>query len=225
MAKKRTREVYRGQRFERLEVIKEIEPLNGRRRVLCKCDCGQETEVNLYKLFDGVIKSCGCLGRELASRPRAKDLTNQVFSRLTVRHRDGDKLYRGSVVWVCECQCGNIISVSARDLTSGNTKSCGCWSAEYAKSLQTYNEQHHTVDGAFIPLLKQKIQTNNVTGVKGVSIRKSKNGTIRYIASITIKNQRHYLGIFNTLEEAAEARNKAEEMYHKPYLEDEDETN
>lgn len=208
-----------GQMFSRLEVIREAEPVRGKRRALCRCKCGEETTVDLYKLVSGITKSCGCLGAEVASRPRAKDLTDRVFGRLTAKRRDGDKRRNGSAVWICECKCGKTIPVPARDLVDGNTRSCGCLLSTFARSLKDYNEEHHYVDGAFVPLLTQKVQDNNKTGHRGVSIRKGKNGDARYVANITVKNKRHYLGIFDRLEDAVAARDAAEEKYYKPFLE------
>jgi hypothetical protein len=57
-------EINTGDRFNRLTIIKEVEPHiypsgNPRRRFLCKCDCGKEIKV-LSNQFNGNTKSCGC---------------------------------------------------------------------------------------------------------------------------------------------------------------------
>lgn len=209
-----------GKRFTRLIAVEEVPPVKGKRKVRCRCDCGNVKIVDMYKLNNGKIKSCGCYMREFASRPRAKDLTGQVFGRLTAMHRDGDKMLGGSVVWFCQCECGETSSVPSHDLLSGNTKSCGCASVEHAKNMQSINEERHYKDGAFVPLLTQKLQRNSSTGHKGVSVRKGKNGAVKYIANITVKNERIYLGIFDSIDKAIAARVAAEEKYHKPYLEE-----
>ncbi|USG65144.1 hypothetical protein NDK47_23975 [Brevibacillus ruminantium] len=212
-------ELIPGQRFNRLEVIREVDKKNNRRQVLCKCDCGNEKVVNLYKLLDGLTRSCGCLNREAIARSRFKDLTNHKFGRLRVIGTDGNMRHNRSVMWECECECGEIVPVSSRDLTSGNKKSCGCLIPDHTSTLKEHNEKHHTVDGVFVPLLKQKLQKNSTTGAKGVSIQRKKDGSIKYVANITIKGKRHYLGIFDEKEDAIAARAAAEEKYHKPYLE------
>lgn len=53
---------------------------------------------------------------------RLNDLTGQTFGKLKVIE------YLGNRKWKCECQCENktIRIVGGYDLTSGNTKSCGC---------------------------------------------------------------------------------------------------
>lgn len=53
------------------------------------------------------------------------DLTNHRFGRLTVNYKT-DKRDRGSIVWHCTCDCGNVVDVSSRNLKDGHTKSCGC---------------------------------------------------------------------------------------------------
>jgi len=52
----------------------------------------------------------------------------------------------------------------------------------------------------------------NSTGVKGVSLLSE--GRRRFKAHITRHYEQHYLGVFATLEEAAEARRKAEQELH-----------
>lgn len=53
-----------------------------------------------------------------------KDLSGQVFGRLTAIRRGPDKLK--AVTWECRCGCGESKHVRAGDLVSGRTKSCGC---------------------------------------------------------------------------------------------------
>lgn len=54
-----------------------------------------------------------------------QDLTGLKFNRLTVLYfSHKDKFLHP--IWVCKCDCGNIISVLLSNLKSGKTKSCGC---------------------------------------------------------------------------------------------------
>ena len=66
------------------------------------------------------------------------DLTNQRFGRLTVLKPGPNKGQK--TTWICQCDCGNITTVMTNQLTSGKTKSCGCFQKEQASkaSLKNY---------------------------------------------------------------------------------------
>lgn len=67
--------------------------------------------------------------------PKKRDLTNQVFTRLTVIKDSGDRS-SGGVVWTCLCECGNEKKVVMSQLLSGETKSCGCLQKEmYSRGM------------------------------------------------------------------------------------------
>lgn len=57
---------------------------------------------------------------------KIQDLTGQRFGRLIVLELDKEKTRYGSTYWKCKCDCGNIKSVNASLLKSGQTQSCGC---------------------------------------------------------------------------------------------------
>lgn len=57
------------------------------------------------------------------------NLSGGVFGRLTVMRSCGKDKYRHTL-YVCRCECGNMIVVSGNQLTSGHTKSCGCLRTE-----------------------------------------------------------------------------------------------
>lgn len=47
-----------GDRFGKLLVIRNIEKIDNKPKVLCRCDCGEEKYVLVYSLLEGAIKSC-----------------------------------------------------------------------------------------------------------------------------------------------------------------------
>lgn len=120
-----------GQTFGLLSVVKRSRKKDKNRRVywLCRCECGNTTEVDTTRLTTGVTKSCGCLKR----RPKAQDLTSKVFGQLTVMKRVGTNKNR-KPLWQCRCKCGKETVVCTSDLKSGNTKSCGCMHYHFAKN-------------------------------------------------------------------------------------------
>ena len=80
----------------------------------CQCDCGKEKIVYGGHLESGHTKSCGCI------RPPRTNLYNQKLGKLTVID------WEGQGKWLCECECGNKVSVQTDNLKNGNTQSCGC---------------------------------------------------------------------------------------------------
>jgi len=60
-----------GETFGRLTVLREVEPAfvsttgKKKRRVLCRCSCGQEKSCELVSIKRGVVSSCGCISKEL----------------------------------------------------------------------------------------------------------------------------------------------------------------
>ena len=107
-----------GQRFGKLIALEPTDQRSGNFVVWkCQCDCGNIAYVSVGNLNAGHVKSCGCLSK--------LDLTNQRFGKLMALEPIDDR--RGtSIVWKCQCDCGNITYVEATHLNTGVTKSCGC---------------------------------------------------------------------------------------------------
>lgn len=61
--------------------------------------------------------------------PKASNLIGQVFNYLTVIEKT-DKRKNGSIVWNCQCKCGNIKEATSSDLNAGRVQSCGCYNKE-----------------------------------------------------------------------------------------------
>jgi len=57
-----------------------------------------------------------------------KDLTGKKFGNLTVIKRNGylSGKKRKAVAWLCLCDCGTLKTIRGHNLTTGNTKGCGC---------------------------------------------------------------------------------------------------
>ncbi len=136
-------------RFGRLLVIKRvsnrIQPSGQEKTMwLCLCDCGKETTSQTQSLISGDSSSCGCLRRENIKLSIFQDLTGKVFGKLTVSHLDSENDLSGTK-WICQCECGNILSVFYSNLKRGNTKSCGCMDKEsyIASELKNYFTENY----------------------------------------------------------------------------------
>lgn len=78
---------------------------------------------------------------------KAKDLTGQVFGRLTVLKQAGHSVEPSGAKklhYLCECNCGNTITVQADHLRRGHTKSCGCLKREHGVQLGLSNRNSKT---------------------------------------------------------------------------------
>lgn len=76
-----------GKKFGRWTVMNITDKRTKNRTIIwhCKCDCGNEKDVDGYTLKSGQSKSCGCLNREMAAercRQKRIDLTGQRFGKL-----------------------------------------------------------------------------------------------------------------------------------------------
>ena len=202
-----------GERFGKLTVLGKT---GGRKNNYvvwrCRCDCGGEIDVDTHRLKRGTVTDCGCVDRTTARRGNvAEDLTGQVFGALTVLERTENR--NGRTCWLCRCVCGREKSATAHDLKAGKVKSCGCLKKENQKNI---SQQLHHVDGTCVEILeKRKHRRDNTSGFRGVC--HMKNG--RYRADIGFRGKRYYLGVFDTFEEAVDARLEAEGSMHGRFLE------
>lgn len=115
-----------GQTFGKLTVIKKVpRPENlksGGAYWLCKCECGNEKIILGKSLIQGKTKSCGACRVDIVD-----DLTGQVFDKLTVIERDFTKKSNNNgAFWKCKCECGNVVTVSGKNLKHQLHHSCGC---------------------------------------------------------------------------------------------------
>ena len=136
---------------------------------------------------------------------RARNIAGQQFGRLTALHPTHKRTTGGSVIWHCLCACGNEAEVSYNELCYTDKQSCGCLRRERDSLLPTHLTH---IAGTSVDILKsRKLPSDNTSGVKGVYFIRG-----RYVAKIVFQKKQYYLGSFETLEEAAEARREAEEV-------------
>lgn len=141
-----------GQKFDELIVLKfdswYYYP-NGERdaRWLCKCDCG-----NLITIRGNSLKSkdfghsCGCYNK----RYRIDDLEmiGKSFGSLVVLKRLPSLMFENESskdMWLCKCNCGNMIEARGSYLRYGKINSCGCLykNSGYERILASYLKKHN----------------------------------------------------------------------------------
>lgn len=206
-----------GKVFGELTVIEESEErINNEVTWKCLCSCKNETLATTKDLTQKRKKSCGCLRRK--SPPNVVNLKGQVFGMLTVIKRDGHLKSTQEAKWLCECECGNKVSVLGSSLRDKRTRSCGCLKPAniQIKDVNEHVKDNLTIEGVNVPSLKRKT-TPGASGVKGVFLRNRK-GKVSYEAYITLKGKRQHLGTFTNIRDATLARKKAEKELHDPYI-------
>lgn len=171
----------------------------------CLCICGYTCEATTAELMSGRKSHCGC---KSVKNYASADITCRRFGRLTAQYSTKKRDTKGFVIWHCRCDCGNEINVSYNNLMYCGQQSCGCKKKEHDKALAGYLVH---VDGTSIDALESdKIPKNNTTGVKGVYRIKG-----HYLEKIVFQHRQYSLGTYESLEAAAEARKKAEELLNE----------
>ena len=142
---KSRRKNYAGEQIGYIDVLKYIERIENEKEIReyeCYCNaCRTNTIMSHNALMvakshmvaEGKMPSCGCMksiGIKNWNGKNRKDLTGMTFGYLYVIG-PAEIIYVGTKskhrqTWKCQCVCGSIIYVTTGDLTSGNTKSCGC---------------------------------------------------------------------------------------------------
>lgn len=161
----------------------------GNKRYKCQCiKCGTLSEQYSTNL-KGDLRCKEC------DKGYRVDLTGNCYGFLTKK-------------WVCECKCGRKTEVKANNLKHNNTMSCGrCKYIELA--------QKDTVGGTRVSQIGKKKNKNNTSGYTGVGRNKRKS---KWYASIRFCGKNYWLGYYDKIEDAAEARRMAEDKLYGDFL-------
>lgn len=196
---------FAGQRFGMLTVLEYAGKRDGMHRWLCKCDCGNITNVGQTLLQSGKTRSCGCM-----AHPPAQDLAGRQFGNLTAVSFEGKK--DGQYYWRCICQCGRETVVRQNNLLLGKTKSCGCLQNRIIFQNMKF------VDGTSVTALEtagKRLFSNNTSGHNGVYYNRKMQ---KWTAQIGFKRKNYYLGSYLKVEDAIRARQEAEEQIYGGFL-------
>lgn len=138
------------------------------------------------------------------------NLTNQRFTRLLALHEVGSDNH-GQIQWLCQCDCGKQIVVTAVRLRSGNVKSCGCLKRDIARYRQKKATAAVIRNGTSKNILSHTTHSN--TGIRGVSYNRVSH---KYEAKLMYQGKIRFRGSYSDLDEAVEARKAAEKKWIQP---------
>jgi len=144
---------YVGKQYGRWTILEILPELSKNGSVLCRarCSCERHTEkiAQLCVIRSGRSLSCGCINRELTSQRNATDLTGQKFNKLTALYKTGEKYSDGSIMWHCQCECGNFRDVPSTFLKSGGVKECeACSRKTHVEATKLANTKYDDFDRA-----------------------------------------------------------------------------
>ena len=105
---------------------------------LYKCKCIKCGTIKKKKITE--IKQ----SKSFCDQCRRIDRTGNKYEKLTVLKLDQERTTSRKTFWICQCECGNIVSVNSSNLESGNTKSCGCLNFSLGEEkIKTILQQHN----------------------------------------------------------------------------------
>lgn len=217
-----------GQRFNRLTVLKRGEKRKDRKTYWwCECNCGNIKLIYSYDLISEKVKSCGCLRDEKAKNlgiSAKKYNTYNLSSGYGIGYTSkGEEFYfdiedydlikdycwfkdkKDGYIVAKDKKCGHILlhrlimnypnyMIDHRDGVENNCRK---------NNLRLCNSSKNQMN--------RKLGINNTSGVSGVSWNKKDN---KWIARISVNNNKLYLGRFYNFEDAVKVRKDAEEKYY-----------
>lgn len=181
--------------------------------VICPI-CGNEKWIRSDTINNPKVISCGCYNSE-NNYKKMIDISNVKFKRLVALEptKKRDK-FNGSIIWKCQCRCGNVVEASYHDLVSDRISSCGCKQLEtrknnMAKAQNVRNK--YRLENTDVLALERSKKANC-----GVSYDKVRQ---KYRASITFQKKVYHLGRYDSYSEALRVRKVAEENLFENFLE------
>lgn len=105
-----------------------------------------------------------------------KDETNNRFGRLVAIKRLPQ--FTKPAKWLCDCDCGNQVSVLGVTLRSGHTRSCGCLASEMTskrnRSNKKYTRKERILRAIRRDMIRRCYELNNVSyphyGGRGIKV-------------------------------------------------------
>lgn len=200
-----------GKRYGHLVVVSLHSSDNYVYKWLCKCDCGNDKIVTRNALTTGCTNSCGCLKKELQTiHGMWKTPEYRTWIRIKTRCENKNTPYYynygGRGISVCE-RWSNSFENFYSDMGERPTP-------QHSIERKDNNGNYEPSNCVWETRCKQqqniRKQKNNTSSVNGVSWHTKIK---RYVASITINSKYKYIGCYESLSEAAEARKEAEKLY------------
>lgn len=157
-----------GKVFGELTVIKEGPPkLIGKKYPKnrttwdCVCSCGKKVNVLTCNLGKHTT-SCGCKFKK-NKKYNFIDITQNRYGFLTVVERTDKFTKSRGAIWLCKCDCGELVEVATNSLTSGNKITCGIKKNHTKNNLDPRWKRCGDVPLAHLTAIKNNAIKRNLT--------------------------------------------------------------
>lgn len=225
-----------GMKFNRLTVLRLAEKRGKNYYYECQCDCGNIKLIRAGSITSGGIKSCGCLQREWARKPKGK-----IGNRYEI-YGDTVKVYMTNTGSVMLCDVEDwekakdrtwFVNAQGYASTNDASRPKGNHMLRFHRLVMGDNgnlvidhinrdpldnrKQNLRFVTQHANTTNQKLRKNNTSGHVGVRYRKSIR---KWSARIMVNGKEHALGCFDNIEDAIEARKRGEEKYFQPLFEE-----
>lgn len=213
-----------GRKFGELTVIRKDTPYRTPSgipfaRWVCRCKCGKTKSIRATHLLNGKTKSCGCLKQAYLTTTKRKmneyvvlDEYTKVFvsssEYFLIDTDDIDKIK--DLYWSFD-SAGYAINVKTKKRLHTFLTNCpeGMCVDHISGDIKDNRRRNLRICTSQQNSWNKHKSPNNKTGVIGVH----RNAKGKYIAQIRVNKHMYHLGTFNSLEDAADARRKAEQKY------------
>lgn len=191
-------------------------------KVKC-CNCGYEKFLYSSDISSGKARCSQCNnGKTQYAHNRLQEYKDLYINKTVWDFNILDIYHKNDATYAtAKCKCGNIIDRKLTKIVHGQIKSCAhCGRKNLETGIKIMKDAN--VEGTNILLVKaiadgrRSTNKNSSTKTNGVSM--IKNG--RYRAYINFARKQYHLGTFDTVEEAKEARKKAEKEIYGKFLEE-----
>ena len=164
--------------------------------------CGKEFEAGVAKVKSGHTKSCGCLRGDAHGlrNHRFYKTWSQMLRRCTNPKDVAYKDYGARGIIVCEEWLNIRNFVDWCDLTHPNQEG---YTLDRINNDLGYSPKNCRWVDKSTQAINRRMRRTNTSGFVGVGFNKSKG---KWEASLKLNNIYKYIGRFNTIEEAAQAR-------------------
>ncbi|MEN2467887.1 AP2 domain-containing protein [Ornithinibacillus sp. JPR2-1] len=198
-----------GKKFGRLTVIERTSnDKHGKTRWLCECECGNNVISYGSDLNRGKTKSCGCIQK---IHGLSKHRLYNIFAMMKDRCYNPENIsypwYGGQGIKIYQLWLDDYTKFHEWALRNGYKDNL---EIDRIDSSKDYSPENCRWVTRRVQNLNQRLRKDNTSGIRGVKWNQARR---KWEVNISVNKKRIYLGLYEELEDAAEARRKAEEKY------------